>query len=114
MSTESVTHLDETTFDQTVSAANVPVLVDFWATWCGPCKMISPVLDEIAREQAGAVRVAKVNVDEDPKLAARFGVRSIPTLLVFSGGELKETLVGLTSKQNLLAKIEPYKNATAA
>ena len=98
-------NINEESFERAVVQSPVPVLVDFWAPWCGPCKMISPLLDEIARENADTVRVAKVNVDENQALAARFGVKSIPTLLVFADGELQATQVGMTSKQNLLTKI---------
>lgn len=101
-----VTEFTDVNFDQEVLRSTTPVLVDFWAPWCGPCKMLSPVLDEIAREKAGAVRVAKVNSDDNPELARRFGVRSIPTLLLFYKGELKETIVGLTGKQVIVSKIE--------
>lgn len=99
-------NVSEDSFEAAVVKSPVPVLVDFWAPWCGPCRMISPVLDEIAKEKAGKVRVAKVNVDDNPSLATRFGVRSIPMLLVFSGGEIRDTVVGLTNKQNLVSKLE--------
>jgi thioredoxin len=98
-------HINETSFEQAVLQSPVPVLVDFWAPWCGPCKMISPLLDEIARENGGSVRVAKINVDDNPSLAARFGVKSIPTLLVFKDGQVRDSQIGLTSKQALLSKL---------
>lgn len=96
---------DETSFDDAVIGSPLPVLVDFWAPWCGPCKMLAPLLDQIAQEHSGSLRVAKVNVDEQPALAQRYGIRALPTMLVFSGGKLKETITGLAGKKVLLEKI---------
>jgi thioredoxin len=105
MNSSEPININEESFERAVVQSPVPVLVDFWAPWCGPCKMIAPLLDEIARENAGTLRVTKVNVDDNPSLTARFGVRSVPTLLVFSDGQIKNTVVGVTSKQNLLSKV---------
>ena len=109
MATASVIHLDETSFDKTVSASSVPVLVDFWATWCGPCRMIAPVLEEIAKEEGPNVTVGKVDVDNNPALSNRFGIRNIPTLLFFKGGEVKDQVVGLTSKAELVKRLQALK-----
>jgi thioredoxin len=105
MNSSEPININEESFERAVVQSPVPVLVDFWAPWCGPCKMIAPLLDEIARENAGTLRVTKVNVDDNPSLTARFGVRSVPTLLVFSEGQIKNTVVGVMSKQNLLSKV---------
>ncbi len=111
MNTAEPININAESFDIAVIKSPVPVVVDFWATWCPPCKMISPVLDEIAREKAGAVRIAKVNCDDNPELQQRFGIRSIPTLLLFNKGELKETIVGLTGKRDIVSKIEALASA---
>jgi thioredoxin 1 len=91
----------EENFDQVVTSSTQPVLVDFWAPWCGPCRMLAPVLDEIAKEQEGTAIVAKVDIDSNPALAQRFNIRAIPTLMVFRNGEVVNTLQGLTPKAKL-------------
>lgn len=106
MSTDKVHDITESNFDTEVAQASQPVLLDFWAEWCGPCKMIAPIIDEIAAEKDGAVKVGKVNVDTEQALAARFQVRAIPTLLIMKGGEVQEQIVGMTSKNDLIAKLD--------
>mgnify|MGYP003572294182 CR=1 FL=1 len=87
-------NVDEKTFDSKVLGSDVPVLVDFWAPWCGPCRIVGPVLDSLAQEHGGVIKVVKVNVDENPALASRYGVRGIPTIALFDRGSVRETLVG--------------------
>src|SRR5436309_11286136 len=98
MANQHVVTLSNENFDQEVNKSPTPVLVDFWAEWCGPCKMIAPVLDEIAEERAGKLKIGKVNVDENQELASKFGIRAIPTLLLFKGGQIKEQIVGMSGK----------------
>ena len=104
----SITQLTASTFDEVVGSANEPLIVDFWAEWCGPCKMIAPILDEIADEHAGSIRIAKLNVDENPGIARRFDVMSIPTLIVFKDGEPQKRLVGAKGKGQLLEALAEY------
>ncbi len=103
-----IVNLSTATFDETVNGAEGAILVDFWAEWCGPCKMITPVLEELAGELADQVTIAKLNVDDNPDVAMRFNVMSIPTLLVFQGGELRKRLVGAKGKSQLLQELDEF------
>ncbi len=103
---DSILHISDADFDSKVLASTTPVLVDFWAEWCGPCKMIAPILDEISAEYAGKVVVAKVNIDSNPNTPQRFGVRGIPTLILFKDGEVHATKVGAMAKSQLAAFID--------
>ena len=100
--------LTEQTFDEEVKGSSEPVLVDFWAEWCGPCKMIAPILEEIASEQGGKLRIGKVNVDENLELGRRFDVMSIPTLILFRDGEPQLRIVGAKGKGQLLQELHPF------
>lgn len=103
-----ITVLTDATFDEEVGASQVPLVVDFWAEWCGPCRMVAPILDAIASENAGRIRVAKLNVDDAPNVTRRFEVMSIPTLLVFKDGVAKKRLVGAKGKGQLLKELEEF------
>ena len=98
----NVIELTDATFDEAVGSAETPLVIDFWAEWCGPCKMVAPILDEIAAEQAGNVTIAKLNVDDNPQTAQKYGVMSIPTMLVFRDGEVDKRVVGAKGKAQLI------------
>jgi len=100
--------LTDANFQQEVLKSEKPVLVDFWAVWCGPCRMIAPVVEEIAKEYQGKLKVGKLDVDHNPETAMQFGVRSIPTLLVFKGGRVVEQIVGALPRKSLLDKVTPH------
>ncbi len=107
--TQSIAVTDDS-FDQEVLQSDVPVLVDFWAEWCGPCRMVGPIVDALASEYQGKVKVVKLNVDDNPETANGFGIRSIPTLMVFEAGAVRERTVGLQPKTRLAQLLEPYVN----
>ncbi|MFN2542728.1 MAG: thioredoxin [Chthoniobacterales bacterium] len=106
METSAALTVDESSFDREVMRSDKPVVVDFWAEWCGPCKLIAPLLDEIAREKSGSVKVAKVNVDENQSLSLKYNIRAIPALLFFKDGQLRDQVTGVTSKKDLLTRLE--------
>jgi thioredoxin 1 len=106
MSEGAITHISDAEFEQEVIKADVPVLVDFWAPWCGPCNMVAPMLEELAQELNGKVKIAKMNVDENPNTPSVYGIRAIPTLIIFKGGEVAEQITGVVPKDQLKSKLE--------
>ncbi|MES9963917.1 MAG: thioredoxin TrxA [Candidatus Sedimenticola sp. 20ELBAFRAG] len=103
---EQIVHVTDDSFEAEVLQSGLPVLIDYWAEWCGPCKMIAPVLDEIAGEYAGKIKIAKLNIDDNPNTPPRYGIRGIPTLMLFKDGEVEATKVGAVSKSQLTAFID--------
>jgi thioredoxin 1 len=104
----SAINVNTDSFEQEVLQSDIPVLADLWAPWCGPCKALGPTIDEVATQFAGKVKVVKINIDDNPELATRYSVMSIPTLLVFNNGDVAEQLVGLVPKAKIEAKLRPY------
>ncbi|WP_018869015.1 MULTISPECIES: thioredoxin TrxA [unclassified Thioalkalivibrio] len=105
---DKIIYTSDASFDEDVLKSDQPVLVDYWAEWCGPCKMIAPILDEIAEEYAGKVKVAKLNIDENPSTPPKFGIRGIPTLMLFKNGDVEATKVGALSKSQLTAFLDQH------
>lgn len=101
-----IVEISDGTFEQEVLQSEVPVLVDFWAPWCGPCRAIAPVVDELANEYADKLKVAKCNVDDNPKTPSRYGIRAIPTLIIFKGGNVSEQITGAVAKSQIAAAVE--------
>lgn len=102
----SVVHVSDTSFDEDVLNSALPVLIDYWAEWCGPCKMIAPILEEVAEEYAGKIKTVKINIDDNPQAPTKYGIRSIPTLMVFRDGEVLGTKIGAVSKSQLTEFID--------
>ena len=102
---DKITELDSSNFESTVTQGSIPVVVDFWAPWCGPCKAIAPILEDLANEQGDAVKICKVNVESNSEIAGRYDIRAIPTILMFKDGVVADTVVGLTSLDDLKAKL---------
>jgi thioredoxin 1 len=108
MAGQNVVNLNDSSFDSEVLQSKVPVMVDFWAEWCGPCKMLGPTIDQLADEYAGKAKIAKLNVDDHMATASRYNIRSIPALLIFQGGQVREQLVGAQPKDNLAKALNKY------
>ena len=102
---EKITELDSSNFDSTLSSSSTPIVVDFWAEWCGPCKAIAPILNELAEELGDAVKICKVNIDNNSEVASKYEIRAIPTILIFKDGQIVDTIVGLIEKEDLKAKL---------
>jgi thioredoxin 1 len=108
MASTAILEVTDANFDQEVLKSDQPVLIDFWAVWCGPCKALSPIVDEVAASYAGKVKVAKMNVDQNPGTPGRYGIRGIPTLLIFKGGQVKEQIVGYVPKETIEKAIDKH------
>ena len=104
-------HITDTSFDQEVLKSGIPVLVDFWAPWCGPCKMIGPIVEELGNDYEGRLKVGKINVDDNPQVATQLGIRSIPTLYLFKDGQPVESIIGAVPKEYNMEKIDPHLQA---
>ena len=103
---DNIVHVTDDTFEEEVLKSELPVLVDYWAEWCGPCKMIAPILDEVSGDYTNRIKIAKLNIDENPTSAAKFGIRGIPTLMIFKDGDIAATKVGALSKSQMTAFID--------
>jgi thioredoxin 1 len=108
-----IAHITDTAFEQEIRG-ETPVLVDFWAEWCGPCRMVAPVLEQIAAEQAGKLKIVKLNVDENIETPGRFGITGIPTMILFKDGQAVERIIGFMPKPQLLSKLQPHLAASAS
>lgn len=105
---DTIVHTSDDKFEQDVLKSDVPVLVDYWAEWCGPCKMIAPILDDIAPDYAGKIKIAKLNIDENPQTPPKYGIRGIPTLMLFKNGQVEDQKVGALSKSQLTAFLDKH------